>query len=111
MPEIDPPDWWNSDKMQEVLTGMLDAKYYVLLERRIDDFLKADVSWASMLTSMSEWLEQQHSLKAVEVVASALIYKGRREDLTILKCCEDLGMVALEIIEDTTFAVFRRKIH
>ena len=111
MPEIDPPDWWDSDKMQEVLTGMLDAKYYVLLEHRIDDFLKADVSWASMLTSMSEWLEQQHSLKAVEVVASALIYKGRREDLTILKCCEDLGMAALEIIEDTTFAVFRRKIH
>lgn len=110
MPPNGPFGWWHPDKMMTILDETLQKSHSYWLHHRVDDFLKADVAWDDIFTSMVEWLEQRHSLEALEVAASVLAHKGTRKDLAILKCCEDLGDTAVETIADTTFAVYRRSL-
>jgi hypothetical protein len=102
--------WWAPDKVLAVFDEMLKEKHSLWIEHRIDDFLKAGVAWGDIFASMAAWLEQRRSLGALQVVASALAYKGTRADLAVLKRYEDLGDAAMEIVADTTFAVCRRSL-
>lgn len=102
--------WWAPDKVLAVFDEMLKEKHSLWIEHRIDDFLKAGVAWGDIFASMAAWLEQRRSLGALQVVASALAYKGTRADLAVLKRDEDLGNAAMEIVADTTFAVCRRSL-
>lgn len=55
------------------------------------------------------WLEDRRSLEALEVVASAVAFRGEREDLSSLRTYEDMNENgAKELICDTEFAVRRR---
>lgn len=110
MPPNEPFGWWHPDKMMTILDETLQESHPYWLHHRVDDFLKADVAWNDIVTSMAEWLEQRHCLEALKVAASVLAYKGTRKNFTILKCCEDLGDTAVETIADTTFAVYRRSL-
>lgn len=101
---------WNPNNAAEIFDEMLKEKHSLWLEHRIDDFLKADVPWSEIYSSMTSWLDQRRSIGALQVVASALVYKGRRADLEILKRYEGLGAKAGQIIADTTFAVCRRSL-
>lgn len=77
----------------------------------IDRYLKTDVSWGEILTTLIVWLDARQSLEALEVVASAVARRGVREDLRLLRNYEGMKEDGVkELILDTEFAVQRRTI-
>ena len=90
---------------------MVEAERPYRVSLWIDQHLKADVSWSEILETLMAWLDDLQSLKALEVVASAVALRGKRRDLSLLKTykgMEENG--AKELIIDTEFAVQRRTI-
>ncbi|WP_295456529.1 hypothetical protein [uncultured Thiodictyon sp.] len=86
-------------------TGQHKIRYW------IDNFLKRDVSWKTILSTMIAWLDQRHSLEALQIVTAAIMYRGTREDLEVLRTFEGMpGPAARELIADTAFAVRRRSL-
>lgn len=82
-----------------------------MTSREIDQHVKADVSWSEILTTLMVWLDARRSLEALEVVTSAVAYRGERKDLSLLRPYK--GMKEDEVkklILDTEFAVQRRTI-
>jgi hypothetical protein len=70
------------------------------------------ISWDEMLKTLKVWLDEQQSLKALEIVAAALESRRIRKDLGALKTFT--GMVssaASALIANTQFAVHRRSLH
>ena len=104
-------DYWTPDKGLALFEKALIDQHSSWLHYRIDVFLKAGVLWNDIFTSMIAWLEQNSSLNALTLVTSVLAKKGVRYDLTRLKYSENLGDAAMEIITDTTFAIYRRSLH
>ncbi|MCK4563763.1 MAG: hypothetical protein KAU94_03700, partial [Verrucomicrobia bacterium] len=105
-------DLWNSCQAVTELDEMISENRIIWIDHWIDRFLKTDVLWSEILTTMTTWLDQRRSFEALQVVASAVVHRGTREDLTALKTYE--GMPESEtnlLIADTKFAVQRRSIH
>ncbi len=77
----------------------------------IDDMLKTDVSWSTILVTMKEWLAERRSLEALHVVAAAVVHRGTRQDLSVLTTFEGMPEgLAQQLIADTKFAVYRRSL-
>ena len=88
---------------------MVEAERPYRISHWIDQHLKADVSWSEILETLMAWLDDHQSLKALEVVASAIARRGVREDLSLLKNYEGIEENGVkELILDTEFAVQRR---
>ena len=100
---------WNRDCAIKELDSMVEAERLYRISYWIDQHLKADVSWSEILTTLIEWLDDHQSLKALEVVASAVVRSGVREDLSLLRNYEGIKENGVkELILDTEFAVQRR---
>ncbi len=100
---------WNRDRVIKEFDSMVEKRRQRWIDRWIDQRLKADVSWNEIFATLMVWLEARQSLEALEVVASAVAFRGRREDLRLLRAYEDMNENGVkELICDTEFAVRRR---
>lgn len=100
---------WNRDRAIKELDSMVEKRRQRWIDRWIDQRLKADVSWNEIFATLMVWLEARQSLEALEVVASAVAFRGGREDLRLLRAYEDMNENGVkELICDTEFAVRRR---
>lgn len=106
-----PQSKWELNQAKISLDEMIEVDRLGWLEHWIDEFLKADVSWSEIFLTMQVWLEERKTFEAFKVLASAIKYRGSREDLSALKICEDMPKLeAVQISADTEFAVKRRSI-
>lgn len=62
----------------------------------------------NILGIVRQWLASNKSPKALEIAASIIIHAGTRAHVDLLNEGSDQSRIALEIIEDTRFAVCRR---
>ena len=101
---------WNRDRAIKELDRMVEEKQsHWWFNHWIDQNLKTDVSWNEIFETLMLWLEARRSLEALEVVASAVAFRGSREDLSLLRTYEDMNENEIkELIYDTEFAVRRR---
>ncbi len=101
---------WNRDRAIKELDRMVEEKQsHWWFNHWIDQNLKTDVSWNEIFETLMLWLEARRSLEALEVVASAVAFRGSREDLSLLRTYEDMNENKIkELIYDTEFAVRRR---
>jgi len=95
----------------ETFRGVLDQnlEHPTLIEHRIDDLRKADISWTALAEILRSWLAGQPSLNALTVAKQAILYAGEAGDVEILKAWpgtdEDLRAAT---IADLSFALRRR---
>jgi hypothetical protein len=102
---------WDRDRALLELDKMVAEKRTVIINHWIGNFLKTGALWTEILETMVEWLDQQRSLEALQVVATAIMHRGTREDLKALRTYEDMPETAArQFIEDIQFAVRRRSI-
>ena len=100
---------WNRDRAIKEFESMVEKRRQRWIDRWIDQRLKTDVSWSEIFETLMLWLEARRSLEALEIVASAVALRGRREDLSSLRTYEDMNENGIkELICDTEFAVRRR---
>ena len=100
---------WNRDRAIKEFDSMVEKGRQGWIDHWIDQRLKADVSWGEIFATLMLWLEARRSLEALEVVASAVAFRGSREDLSLLRTYEDMNENEIkELIYDTEFAVRRR---
>ncbi|MBW4485397.1 MAG: hypothetical protein KME14_22920 [Tildeniella torsiva UHER 1998/13D] len=106
-----PQPKWEPNQAKISLDEMIEVDRLVWLEHWIDEFLKADVSWSEIFLTMQAWMEERKTFEAFKVLASAVKYRGSREDLSALRICEDMPKLeAAQISADTEFAVKRRSL-
>ena len=102
---------WNHNRVIQELDNMVEGKQLYWINHWIDQNLKADVHWSEILSTLLAWLDDRQSLQALEVVTSAVAFRGTREDISILRTYDDLNENgAKELIHDAEFAVRRRTI-
>lgn len=102
---------WEHNRAKASLDEMLEKDRLVWLEHWIDEFLKVDVPWKEILSTVHVWFEEKHSFEAFKVLTSAIKYRGSREDLSVLKVYEGMPEPdTSQLIADTEFAVKRRSI-
>ena len=100
---------WNRDRVIKEFDSMVEEERHPWIDHWIDQQLKADVSWSEIFETLMVWLEARRSLEALKVVAWAVMFRGRREDLSLLRNYEDMDENEVkELICDTEFAVRRR---
>ncbi len=103
---------WEYNQVISELDKMVAEIRLIWVDHWIDTYIKTDVSWAEILKTMIEWLEERRSFEALKVVASAISHRGTREDLCALKTYEAiLGYEARKLIADTNFTVRRKSIY
>jgi len=102
---------WDRDQAMSELDKIIAKNRLVWIDHWIDNFLKTDVPWSEIFTTMRAWLDQRCSLEALRVVAAAVAHRGTREDLGALRNYEGMSETeARQLIADTQFAVRRRSI-
>lgn len=102
---------WEPSKAGASLDEMLEDEQFFRLEHWIDNFLKIDVSWSEILSTILIWAEEKRSLQSLKVLAYAIKYRGSRKDLSVLEVCEGISKPAFtQLIADTEFAVKRRNL-
>lgn len=102
---------WEPNQAKTSLDEMLEKDRFVWIEDWIERFLKIDVSWNEILSTIHTWFKEKQSFEAFEVLTSAIKYRGSREDLSVLKVYEGMPEPdTTHLISDTEFAVKRRSI-
>ena len=100
---------WNRDCAIKELDSMVEEDRQYWIDHWIDQHMKADVSWSEILTTLMVWLDARQSLEALEVVTSAVAYRGERKDISLLRTYKGMKEDGVkELILDTEFAVQRR---
>ena len=103
---------WSGENAKKQLDQTVDQGQQVWIGHWIDRNTKAGVPWTEILAVLIEWLEARRSLDALEVAAAAIVYSGRRGDLSLLKeHMQFLESETHELFLDTEFAVKRRTIN
>ena len=104
-------EWlWDGDRFVSQIDQWLAAGRRVWMDHYIDRYLGTGVSWSEILTALSSWYEKRRSFDALQVVACALLHRGSRDDLRVLRSYEGMPEPASEqLIADTIFAVRRRR--
>jgi hypothetical protein len=86
-----------------------DSKPITWIDVWISQFAERGESHNRLIEVIQAWLKEQHSIKALKVVAKILAYSGNRADLTLLENANiQPTSEADEIRKDTKFAVSRR---
>ena len=101
---------WSRDRAIQELDGMIEKNQRYWIDGWIDQYLKVDVSWSEILSTLMAWLDARQSFEALEVAASAVARRGTREDISMLRVHVDVDEHAKELIHDAEFAVRRRTI-
>ena len=68
---------WNRDRAIKELDSMVEEEQH-WIDHWIDQRLKTGVPWGEIFTTLMVWLEARRSLEALEVVASAVAFRGER---------------------------------
>ena len=103
---------WDRDRAAAALDRMISSEPPYWIDLWLDEFLKRDVPWTEILSTLTEWSGARQSLRAFSILALAISHCGTRADLAALsdqKIAAEYS--ANEFLIDTTFAVRRRTIH
>ena len=102
---------WDRDKIPSELDKMVAENRQYWIVYWIDRFLNTGVLWDEIFAAMTTWLDQRRTLEALQLIASAVVHRGTREDLKALKISEGMPeTIVRQLITDTEFAVRRRSI-
>ena len=101
---------WSCDRSIQKLDRMVEENQQYWSDHWIDQNLKNDVSRGEIFSTLMAWLDDRQSVEALEVVASAVVRRGTREDISMLRVHVNVGENAKELIHDAEFAVRRRTI-
>jgi hypothetical protein len=102
---------WERDQIMSKFDKMVAEKHLFWVGHSIDVFLKTGVSWSEILATMRAWLDERQSFEALQLVATAIEYRGTRKDLDVLTIYEGMPYAeATQLIADTKFAVRRHSI-
>jgi hypothetical protein len=97
--------------MMSEFDKMSSERLLLMIDHKIDEIIKVDISWAEILETLNAWFGERRSFEALRVVAAAIKYRGTREDLAVLRIYEGMPETAsLQLIADTKFAVSRRSV-
>jgi len=82
------------------------------IDHEINSSQKRGESWDEFSEMLFAWLQERRTLRALEVVAHALIWAGGRGDLRRLQEIENDGdpVEVRKILDRTTFQIFRRRL-
>lgn len=103
---------WDKQRAFSQLDEMVNKEHWHWADHWIDDFIKTDVSWNEIYTTMLAWLQERRSFEALRIIAAAVEHRGTRNDMEMLMNYEGASETeeALALILDTEFAVRRRSI-
>ena len=102
---------WDPEQIRSRLDKMLASWNSLFLYTWVRDLLRCGVLWDDVFGIMIGWLRCKSSLNALECVAAAVTTFGLRSDLVALESFNDMAPPrSHEIVEDTKFAVRRRRI-
>lgn len=112
---LDPPflpPGREQEQLAEKLDELIAKEHSFLLRHWLDHFLDGGVAWTDLLGWMAAWLNERRSLKALSIVAQAIMLSGKRSDLEILDVCNSMPEEAApKLGVDTRFAVRRSQPH
>jgi hypothetical protein len=93
----------------EVFDELATENRIFLTGHRIDEALKTGVTWREYLDALEAWLDERKTMGALRLVARALMHKGSRADLRVLRVYPGINSVAAAaLITSTSFTVRRR---
>lgn len=99
----------DEDDIRSVLDRKLKFGTHYYVDDFTESYLKANASQQVLLSVAKEWLEERKSMEAFNLIAQIIIAIGRRRDLEILKFENyEQSESAVQIFEDTKFALYRR---
>ena len=94
------------------LDELIAKEHSFLLRHWLDHLLDSGVAWNDLLGWMAAWLNQRRSLKALNIVATAIMLHGKRSDLEVLDVCNSMPEeAAKKLVVDVRFAVRRSRPH
>jgi len=105
-----PRNYWILEHVENKLDDIVDNGRLFTVDGLIDGYLKSGVKWEVILRMLEDWSRNRSTLGALQVHAAAVLHCGSRSDLSSLIFDKKLPEIAAEIIEDTTFALKRRRI-
>jgi hypothetical protein len=110
---LDPPFLTPGREVEQIsveLDKLLAEDHIHFLGHWLDNFLDAGVAWGRLVGWLSAWLDQKRSLKALNLVATAIMLRGTRKDLDVLDACNVLPeKEAKQLVADTRFVVRRSR--
>jgi hypothetical protein len=110
---LDPPFLPPGRELEQIsveLDKLLSEDHLHFLDHWLDNFLDAGVAWGDLLDWLSAWLDQRRSLKALNLVATAIMLRGTRKDLDVFDACNVLPeKEAKHLVADTRFIVRRSR--
>jgi hypothetical protein len=89
-----------------------NGKELIRLDHVLDQYIKIGVPWPEIAATLGEWLSARQTVQALQVVGTALVYRGSRDNLALLKKYNGPREAASDDIgSNTEFAVRRRALH
>ncbi|NLU97151.1 hypothetical protein B6N13_03445 [Marinomonas sp. UCMA 3892] len=102
---------WSKSQVTNELDEMVEFSRGYWIDFWIDDYIKTGVLWRDILEVLIEWLDVSKTEKALDLVISALVHKGSREDVTVLEQYMSLSKTANDMISDAKYSVCRRTLN
>lgn len=100
---------WSPKDASAHFDALLTKGRHYWIDLEIRDALNTGASWDEYLGAMRTWFEDRQSFVALQLMATAIAYKGSRRDLSTLRIYEGMPRKGAEaLITDVTFAVHRR---
>lgn len=96
--------------VDDELNRQLEREGTAWLDHWIGRLIDSGRSAQNILAILGKWLTSNRSPKALEIAASIVVSIGTRSDPDLLKDAADQSAFALDILNDTRFAVCRRSL-
>ncbi|MEZ5529713.1 MAG: hypothetical protein R3E57_07225 [Porticoccaceae bacterium] len=102
---------WSKRQVIEQLDEMLahDRGYWI--DHWIDDYINRGVVWSEIFEELMQWLDNNQSEEALNLIADAVVYKGSRSDSLLLEKYIGISEAASDVIFDTQYGVKRRTLN
>ncbi len=102
------PIYLTEERAANSLDAMLANNSIYWIDRWLDDYLETGASLNQVMNVLATWLVSRKTIAAFELVARAVDYAGRRQDINILDIDVEPSNTAEAIRGDTAFGVRRR---
>lgn len=102
---------WNKSHVKTQLDDMVAGNNGLWIDFWVDSYIKTGVSWNEIFETLIEWLDNNLSEKALDLVVDAVAHRGSRGDSAVLDKYKNLSVAANNVIFDTKYRVCRRTLN